>query len=65
MCRFVLGWKQRGTERRLQAKIVSHADDCVIDCKSNVDEALAELPLEDSAAEADDQRGEDTSVSDA
>jgi hypothetical protein len=43
MRRFVLGWKQRGTERRLQAKIVSYADDYVICCKGDVDEALAEM----------------------
>lgn len=43
MRRFVLGWKQRGTESRLQAKIVSYADDYVICCKGDVDEALAEM----------------------
>jgi RNA-directed DNA polymerase len=41
MRRFVLGWKQRGKESRLQAKIVSYADDYVICCKG--DEALAEM----------------------
>lgn len=43
MRRFVLGWKQRGVESRLQAKIVSYADDYVICCKGDVDEALAEM----------------------
>src|ERR1700683_1929840 len=43
MRRFVLGWKQRGTESRLQAKIVSYADDYVICCKGDVEEALAEM----------------------
>ncbi len=43
MRRFVLGWRKRGTESRLQAKIVSYADDYVICCKGNVDEALAEM----------------------
>jgi hypothetical protein len=43
MRRFVLGWKQRGVENRLRAKIVSYADDYVICCKGNVDEALAEM----------------------
>jgi group II intron reverse transcriptase/maturase len=43
MRRFVLGWKQRGAESRLQAKIVSYADDYVICCKGDVDEALAEM----------------------
>lgn len=43
MRRFVLGWKQRGTESRLRAKIVSYADDYVICCKGDVDKALAEM----------------------
>ncbi len=43
MRRFVLGWKRRGVESRLQAKIVSYADDYVICCKGDVDEALAEM----------------------
>ena len=63
MRRFVLGWKQRGLESRLQAKIVSYADDYVICCKGDVDEALAEMRLDDGAAEADGQRGEDTRAS--
>jgi group II intron reverse transcriptase/maturase len=33
MRRFVLGWKQLGHERRLQAKIVNYADDFVICCR--------------------------------
>jgi group II intron reverse transcriptase/maturase len=43
MRRFVLGWKQRGVERRLEAKIVSYADDYVICCKGSADEALTEM----------------------
>jgi RNA-directed DNA polymerase len=43
MRRFVLGWKRRGAESRLQARIVSYADDFVICCKGDVDEALAEM----------------------
>ena len=43
MRRFVLGWKQRGVESRLQARIVSYADDYVICCKGDVDEALAQM----------------------
>jgi group II intron reverse transcriptase/maturase len=43
MRRFVLGWKQRGVESRLQAKIVSYADDYVICCRGSVDEAVAEM----------------------
>ena len=43
MRRFVLGWKRRGAGDRLQAKIVSYADDYVICCKGDVDEAMAEM----------------------
>lgn len=43
MRRFVLGWKQRGLQSRLRAKIVSYADDYVICCKGGADEALAEM----------------------
>ena len=43
MRRFVLGWKRRGVEDRLQARIVSYADDYVICCKGDVDEALAQM----------------------
>jgi len=43
MRRFVLGWKQRGLEHRLSAKIVSYADDYVICCKGSAKEALAEM----------------------
>jgi hypothetical protein len=43
MRRFVLGWKRRGVEDRLQARILSYADDYVICCKGDVDEALAEM----------------------
>ena len=43
MCRFILGWRQRGFENRLRAKIVSYADDYVICCKGSADEALVEM----------------------
>ena len=43
MRRFILGWRQRGLESRLRAKIVSYADDYVICCKGSADEALAEM----------------------
>jgi group II intron reverse transcriptase/maturase len=43
MRRFVLGWKQRGVENRLQAKIVSYADDFVICCKGSAAAAQAEM----------------------
>jgi hypothetical protein len=43
MRRFVLGWKRRGVESMLKARIVSYADDYVICCKGDVDEALAEM----------------------
>jgi len=40
MRRFVLGWKQLGHEKRLQAYIINYADDLVICCRTNADEAL-------------------------
>ena len=43
MRRFVLGWKQRGLEVRLRAKIVSYADDYLICCKGSAEEALVEM----------------------
>jgi len=43
MRRFILGWKQRGLESRLRAKIVSYADDYVICCNGSADEALVEM----------------------
>ena len=43
MRRFILGWRQRGLESRLRAKIVSYADDYVICCKGSADEALTEM----------------------
>lgn len=43
MRRFVLGWKQRGLERKLQARIVSYADDYVICCKGSAEAALREM----------------------
>jgi RNA-directed DNA polymerase len=45
MRRFILGWKQRGFESRLRAKIVSYADDYVICCKGSADKALVEMRL--------------------
>ena len=43
MRRFVLGWKKRGLETRLGAKIVSYADDFVICCKGNAEQAMTEM----------------------
>jgi group II intron reverse transcriptase/maturase len=43
MRRFVLGWKKRGLEQRLGAKIVSYADDFVICCKGSADQAMTEM----------------------
>ncbi len=43
MRRFVLGWKHLGYERRLGARIVSYADDLVICCKGNAEEALSAM----------------------
>src|SRR6266568_440737 len=41
MRRFVLGWKKLGHERRLRAYIVNYADDLVICCRGEAEEALA------------------------
>jgi hypothetical protein len=43
MRRFVLGWKQLGHEKRLRACIVNFADDLVICCRGNAEEALAKM----------------------
>jgi hypothetical protein len=40
MRRFVLGWKHLGYEERLQAQIVSYADDFVICCGHGAEQAL-------------------------
>ena len=43
MRRFVLGWKKLGHEKRLQAHIVNYADDLVICCRGQAEEALARM----------------------
>lgn len=43
MRRLVLGWKQLGLERRFDARIVTYADDLVICCRYQAEEALAAL----------------------
>jgi RNA-directed DNA polymerase len=43
MRRFVLGWKTLKHEKRLHAFIVNYADDLVICCRSQADEALAKM----------------------
>jgi RNA-directed DNA polymerase len=40
MRRFLLGWKQLGHETRLRARIVNYADDFVICCRGNAEEAM-------------------------
>ena len=50
--RFVLGWKHLGYERRFGARIVSYADDLVICCKGNAEEAPA-VPLDHGVGERD------------
>ena len=40
MRRFVLGWKVLGHERAFQARIVNYADDFVICCRRNADQAM-------------------------
>jgi RNA-directed DNA polymerase len=41
MRRFILGWKRQGHDRRFQATIVNYADDFVICCRRDADEAMA------------------------
>jgi RNA-directed DNA polymerase len=43
MRRFLLGWKQLGHERRLDAHIVNYADDFVICCRGTADEAMTTM----------------------
>ena len=43
MRRFVLGWKQLGHEKHLRAHIVNYADDLVICCRGNAEEALTTM----------------------
>ena len=43
MRRFVLGWKQLGHEKRLRAYVVNYADDLVICCRGQAEEALAAM----------------------
>lgn len=40
MRRFVLGWKQLGHEKRLDARIVNYADDLVICCRNTAHKAM-------------------------
>src|SRR5215471_10646500 len=43
MRRFVLGWKKLGHEKRLEAHVVNYADDLVICCRGQAEEALARM----------------------
>jgi RNA-directed DNA polymerase len=43
MRRFIRGWKTQGHEKRLSAHIVNYADDFVICCRANADEAMARM----------------------
>jgi RNA-directed DNA polymerase len=43
MRRFVLGWQTLGHQQRLKAFVVNYADDLVICCRGNADEALAAM----------------------
>jgi RNA-directed DNA polymerase len=43
MRRFILGWKVLGHERRFDAHIVNYADDFVICCRGNADEAMTAM----------------------
>jgi RNA-directed DNA polymerase len=43
MRRFIRGWKKQGHEKRLTAHIVNYADDFVICCRADADEAMARM----------------------
>jgi RNA-directed DNA polymerase len=43
MRRFALGWKKLGWEEKLQAHLVVYADDFVILCRSNAEEAMKRM----------------------
>jgi RNA-directed DNA polymerase len=43
MRRFILGWKRNGHAQRYQAHIVNYADDLVVCCKGNAEEALQRM----------------------
>jgi hypothetical protein len=43
MRRFVLGWKKLGWEEKLQAQLVVYADDFVILCRHNAEEAMKRM----------------------
>jgi RNA-directed DNA polymerase len=43
MRRFIRGWKTQGHEKRLRAHIVNYADDFVICCRADADEAMARM----------------------
>ena len=43
MRRFVLGWKKLGWEEKLQARLVVYADDFVILCRSQAEEAKKQM----------------------
>jgi len=45
MRRFVLGWKKLGHEKRWKAYIVNYADDLVICCRAEAEQALAEMRM--------------------
>jgi RNA-directed DNA polymerase len=45
MRRFIRGWKTQGHEKRLRAHIVNYADDFVICCRANADEAMATMRI--------------------
>ena len=43
MRRFLLGWKQGGWDKKLQARIVNYADDFVILCRGTAEQARAAM----------------------
>jgi RNA-directed DNA polymerase len=45
MRRFIRGWKTQGHEKRLSARIVNYADDFVICCRADADQAMATMRI--------------------
>ena len=62
MRRFIRGWKTEGHEKRLRAHIVNYADDFVICCRADADEAMATMRIDDVEAEVDGERDEDATL---
>jgi hypothetical protein len=62
MRRFVLGWKKLGYEKCLKAYVVNYADDLVICCRDQAEEALATMRNIHAEAEVNGERNEDAGL---